>query len=240
MNISRFVFYFKGHTTLHWFRKDLRLHDNPSLLHALRESEIFYGVYFLDPVLLKACNKVSPQRVTFLFHCLEDLDKRLKAIGSRLFVIKERPVQKLKDLFIEWGITRISFEFDPDPHSIHKDAAVCELAKRHGIQVLTEVSHSLFDQSEIIEANKGRFPYTYSSFEKLVDGLPIKPPVRTIDVNVLDDCVTPVRADHELKYGVPSCCEKNNLRFLSSFKGGETEGLRRLKVFINKVCSELQ
>lgn len=225
---------FEGHITLHWFRKDLRLHDNPSLLHALRDSKVFYGVYFLDPLLLNHCHNVSPHRVTFLIQCLEDLDKRLKAIGSRLFVIKGRAVQKLKDLFVEWGITRLSFEFDSDPHSRAKDSVICEVAKRYDIQVISEVSHTLFDGLEIAEVNKGHFPSTYGSFEKLVDELPIKQPVNTVNVNILGKCVTPIRPDHELVCGAH---EKGKRKILSSFKGGETEGLRRLKTFLSKVSN---
>ena len=28
------------HRTIHWFRKGLRLHDNPALLHAVTSSEV--------------------------------------------------------------------------------------------------------------------------------------------------------------------------------------------------------
>ena len=34
---------------LHWFRKGLRLHDNPGLLDALKDADTFRCVYVLDP-----------------------------------------------------------------------------------------------------------------------------------------------------------------------------------------------
>ena len=34
---------------LHWFRKGLRLHDNPSLSEALTGATTYHCVYILDP-----------------------------------------------------------------------------------------------------------------------------------------------------------------------------------------------
>ena len=38
-----------GKHILHWFRKGLRLHDNPSLKEALKGAASFRCVYILDP-----------------------------------------------------------------------------------------------------------------------------------------------------------------------------------------------
>ena len=35
--------------SIHWFRKGLRLHDNPALLEAIRDSASYRCVYILDP-----------------------------------------------------------------------------------------------------------------------------------------------------------------------------------------------
>ena len=37
-----------NHITIHWFRHDLRLHDNPALLEGLKNSKEFYPVFILD------------------------------------------------------------------------------------------------------------------------------------------------------------------------------------------------
>lgn len=64
-----------GHNAMHWFRKDLRLHDNPSLCEALINCRTFRAVYILDPVSAKAAN-VSANRWRFLLDCLTDLDRK--------------------------------------------------------------------------------------------------------------------------------------------------------------------
>eukprot|EP01031_Cornospumella_fuschlensis_P039147 gene39147-47629_t len=35
--------------SLHWFRKGLRLHDNPALLGAIKQTDHLYPVFCLDP-----------------------------------------------------------------------------------------------------------------------------------------------------------------------------------------------
>lgn len=39
----------RGHSVVHWFRRGLRFHDNPSLLEALTNAETLRCIYVLDP-----------------------------------------------------------------------------------------------------------------------------------------------------------------------------------------------
>ncbi|CAM9759035.1 unnamed protein product, partial [Phaeothamnion confervicola] len=43
--------------SVHWFRKGLRLHDNPALLEACRGAEQVFPVFVIDP------HFASPERV---------------------------------------------------------------------------------------------------------------------------------------------------------------------------------
>ena len=38
---------------IHWFRKGLRLHDNPALLAAIKEADQFWPIFILDPWFAK-------------------------------------------------------------------------------------------------------------------------------------------------------------------------------------------
>lgn len=44
---------------IHWFRKGLRLHDNPSILHAIKNCNQFIPIFILDPWFL------HPDKVTY-------------------------------------------------------------------------------------------------------------------------------------------------------------------------------
>ena len=55
--------------SLLWFRKGLRLHDNPSLLRAV-DAERFYAVFCLDPWFIRP-EAVGVNRLSFLLDSLQ-------------------------------------------------------------------------------------------------------------------------------------------------------------------------
>ena len=56
-------------TSLFWFRKGLRLHDNPSLWAAIKDAHACYPVFVLDPWFLKP-ERVGVNRINFLLQSL--------------------------------------------------------------------------------------------------------------------------------------------------------------------------
>lgn len=71
-----------SHTCIHWFRKGLRLHDNPALMAALKDCKKLYPVFILDPHLHnQTCYGINRWR--FLIGSLKDLDTSLRKLNSR-------------------------------------------------------------------------------------------------------------------------------------------------------------
>lgn len=83
---------------VHWFRKGLRLHDNPSLREGLRGCSTYRCVFILDPWFAGSSN-VDINKWRFLLESLEDLDRGLRKLNSRLFVIRGQPAGVLPKLF---------------------------------------------------------------------------------------------------------------------------------------------
>lgn len=72
-------------TVVHWFRKGLRVHDNPSLQAAIDQLEgthYLRPVFFLDPDIIKWLT-VGANRWRFLQQSLVNLDQNLRKINSR-------------------------------------------------------------------------------------------------------------------------------------------------------------
>ena len=131
---------------LHWFRKDLRLHDNPALLKCLEDCENFYAVYILDTeawALLKTNS--SPTVWQFIFQSLSDLNDKLRNLNSHLFVVKGSPLRVLPKLFEKWQISRLTFNTDSDLCSKERDEVVFSLASIANVEVIRTTSHTLFD-----------------------------------------------------------------------------------------------
>lgn len=83
---------------VHWFRKGLRLHDNPSLREGLRGCSTYRCIFILDPWFAGSSN-VDINKWRFLLESLEDLDRGLRKLNSRLFVIRGQPAGVLPKLF---------------------------------------------------------------------------------------------------------------------------------------------
>ncbi|KAL5976980.1 (6-4)DNA photolyase [Asimina triloba] len=218
-----------------WFRKGLRIHDNPALDYARRASAHLYPVFVLDPHFLEpdsaAFSPGSPRagvnRIQFLLESLADLDSSLNRLGSRLLVFKGNQADVMIRLLKEWNIGKLCFEFDTDPYSLVRDKQVKDYASASGIEVFSPVSHTLFNPLDIIEKNGGKPPLTYRAFVKLA-GQPSAPLAETFSclprVGNIGDCeVLSVPTIKELGYG-----DINQEEF-SPFRGGETIALKRLE-----------
>ncbi|CAH1422558.1 unnamed protein product [Lactuca virosa] len=164
-----------GSNSLMWFRKGLRIHDNPALEYAAKNSNHVYPVFVIDPHYMKPDpNSFSPgsnlaglNRIRFLLESLLDLDSGLKKLGSRLLVLHGEPSEVLIRCLKQWDIKRLCFEYDTEPYYQALDAKVKNYALENGIEVFSPVTHTLVNPVEIIEKNGGKPPLSYQSFLKL-------------------------------------------------------------------------
>ncbi|XP_023940173.2 cryptochrome-1 isoform X2 [Bicyclus anynana] len=221
-----------GKHTVHWFRKGLRLHDNPALREALVDATTFRCVFIIDPWFASSSN-VGINKWRFLLQCLEDLDDSLKKLNSRLYVVRGQPADALPKLFREWGTTALTFEEDPEPYGRVRDHNIMTKCRDVGISVTSKVSHTLYQLDEIIERNGGKAPLTYHQFQALIASMPPPPAAEeTITMATLNGAITPVADDHDDRFGVPTLEE---LGFETDglqdpvWIGGEKEGLLRLE-----------
>ena len=235
----------RGHTSVHLFRKDLRLHDNPTLHTCLEGSGTFYPVYVLDTTAARH-SKISGNRWNFLLESLRDLDSQLARLGSHLFVVRGREIEVLPKLFTEWGVSRLSFEADSDPFGAQRDAVVRHLAEEAGVEVVSKTSHTLYEPGEVLHPNQGVAPMLFEDFMRIVkeNALTVPSPVKEVDRRLFGCCVTPVAVDHYANFGVPELNEvgvKDSRLATSSslWRGGEQEALRRLVLLEQQVSDVL-
>lgn len=183
---------------------------------------------------------VSPNRWQFLLQSLQDLDRSLAQCGSRLFVLKGRPMDMLPSLFKEWDITRLSFEVDCEPFRKSRDAVITGLAKESGVEVISRVSHTLYDTEVLLMSTEGRVPQLFDEFMELASQLG-RPQIPTPRVNrqLFGSCVTPVGRDHDQQYGVPTLEEMGFQKPPATgswfYPGGEQEALTRMEAALHQV-----
>jgi deoxyribodipyrimidine photo-lyase len=72
----------KKELSLFWFRRDLRLHDNAGLYHALKENSSVLPVFIFDTNILNRLEDKYDRRVDFIHQALENIQKELVLLGS--------------------------------------------------------------------------------------------------------------------------------------------------------------
>ena len=133
-----------GKHAIHWVRKDLRLHDNPSLLEAVKGSDTLRVIYVLDTTL-NGQTGIGINLWRFLLQSLEDVDDSLRKLNSRLFVVRGQPADVFPRLFREWKTSLLTFEEDSEPFGRERDAAIRLLAEESGVDVIMCRGHTLYD-----------------------------------------------------------------------------------------------
>lgn len=224
----------KRHQTIHWFRKGLRLHDNPALLDACETSAKLWPLYVLDPDTVTYGGNIGFNRWRFLLESLKDLDDNLRKLNSRLIVVQGKPIDVIPRLIKEWKITKLTFEVEPEPHRRVRDEEITKHAQNEGVEVVPHVSHTLFDLKMIVEKNDGCPPITYKKFQAVLKSLGYpKRPVPT--VTELADNPLAESIEERLKIPsledlgvVPSASETPEAKF----PGGETIALERMERYL--------
>ena len=234
--------------SIHWFRKGLRVHDNPALVDACADATAVQPIFVLDPWFLTP-SRVGANRVRFLLQSLTDLDASLRARGSSLLVLRGDPKAVVPAALRAWGCDRLTHEVDTEPYASARDAAVRDAAKRVGAEVKTFASHTLYDMERLLsKCPKGAPPTSYASFLKIAGSCgavakPAPPPPASMPgspdgkshvelVAMIEDVVS------SAEVGVPTLEELGypELPDDEGFpaRGGETEGLDRLRRMLSR------
>jgi cryptochrome len=221
---------------IHWFRKGLRLHDNPSLLSACDQASKVIPLFILDPHFANP-GTVSPRRYQFLLECLQDLDTSLREkYGTQLYVARGTPADVMSRLASQVDATLLTFESDTEPYACSRDAAVTLQMQQSGVKVEQHSSHTLHDIAHLSALCQDKPPTVYKSFLKNVfykagpvqQPAPLPSSINPLSSAEFTECVANV-SDMKIELGVPSLEELGYPgATVCPFQGGETAGLQRM------------
>lgn len=145
----------KPAVNLFWFRRDLRLHDNAGLYHALRGKNPVVPVFIFDRDILdelgEATGMRADRRIEFIYRALEQMQEKLHRLGSTLDArygfVEDIFAQLLKDYYVEKVFTNHDYE----PYAVKRDAAVEKLVKKAGISLYTYKDQVITEKGEVLK-----------------------------------------------------------------------------------------
>lgn len=141
-----------------WFRRDLRLHDNAALYHALRSDNQVIPIFIFDTDILDKLEIEKDARVVFLHKTLTSIREKLGKLGSTIDVRYGKPIEIWEQLINDYQVENVYTNHDFEPYAIKRDDRVAELLENNGIKFLTYKDHVIFEKNEVVK-NDGT-PYT--------------------------------------------------------------------------------
>ena len=139
-----------------WFRRDLRLSDNPALEAALTAGGPVIPV-FIDSPHEKASWAAGGASRWWLHHSLTALDRSLRERGSRLILRSGPSIRCLREVAAESGAAGIYWNRGYEPEAVAQDAEVKADLTSIGLHTASFNASLLFEPSEVRNSSGGPF-----------------------------------------------------------------------------------
>ena len=144
--------------TIFWFRRDLRIHDNAGLYHALKAHHNVLPLFIFDKNILDKLANKSDARVTFIHDTIQALKAELNALGTDLLVKYGDPITIWEDLLKEHDLEAVYTNHDFETYAQQRDETVRNLLTKKNIPFNTYKDHVIFEKNEVVKDDG--LPYT--------------------------------------------------------------------------------
>lgn len=211
-----------------WFRKCIRLHDNEALVRACKLGDGVVPIFILDPHFVEP-HRIGVNQFSFFMQGLNDLDSQLRKAGSQLVVLRGKPEAIFESIFKgkhPFKAKTLLFEQDTTPYAVKRDTAVEKLAKKYNVAVESFSGHTMLNVKELIAQKGFKAPTTNGAVEKLINNAKIREPLPVPKIPKLK-----IKGKYNM-FTLKELGYKDEPKHPG--KGGETEGLKILKT----ICSD--
>ena len=216
-----------------WFKTDLRISDNETLVKAIQESDEIIPVYIFDEEDFKetvfGTKKVGNIRLKFLLESLTDLHQQLKALGSTLIVLKGNTTDLMSELIKKYNVSKIYCKQEVSYEEKERLAKVEVVAWKLFCTVETFSTSTLFHASDLPFPLKN-IPEIFTDFRKKIE--------KESNVRPISEVPKEIKSPILPKFELPNFSDFDlnpieiDARTAFPFKGGETHALNRLNDYL--------
>lgn len=214
---------------IHWFRQDLRLEDNPSLVEAASKGQLL-PIYILDDKNAQE-HKMGAASRLWLHHSLSKLNEQLE---GKLQLFEGDAFSIIKALVESLPLAQLSWNRCYEPWRIDRDTKIKSFLEKQGIAVKSHKASLLWEPWQVLKNDQSPYqvftPFYKRAclFEELIPPALKKPPNFNFAKVKASGALKSVEA---LKL-LPTLAWGKKL--ISHWQVGEEAAKKALKTFLNK------
>lgn len=167
-------------TALVWFRRDLRLHDNPAWAAATSGHRRVVALYVLDDVPSGVAGHHRRRQHLAELHAL---DATLRRRGGRLMVRRGAPSVVVPAVVAATGAAAVHFNADVTPYARRRDH---EVAATAGVPVHTTWGNLVLPPGSV-RAGAGHVHKVFGAYHRVWRSTPLEPWPQAGDAQIGDD-----------------------------------------------------
>jgi deoxyribodipyrimidine photo-lyase len=216
-------------TAIVWFKTDLRLSDNETLIKAVLQSEQIIPVYCFDNSHFQTTKygfkKTGSFRAQFLLESLQALDTSLRNLGSGLVIVKGKPEIEIPKIVQKYKAQKVFAKREVAFEEKQTEKLVQDELFKLRCELETFSTSTLYHAEDLPFSIKN-IPDVFTNFRKKIEQ---DATIRTVFKNpeninspTIPALNLPTLKDLNLDFS------KIDSRAAIHFKGGETEAMNRL------------
>ena len=216
-------------TSIVWFRRDLRLRDNPALYHAASEGKVI-PVFIYDPRADEPWSLGSAS-CWWLHHSLASLQRDILARNNRLVVRQGDTLEILIELCRQSGADKVYWNECYEPHALALDERVTSALEVQCIEHRRFNGHLFYKPGTVL--NKSAKPYrVFGAFWKacLQRGIPMETLAEPASMAAMDNTLESIQLE-KLEF-LPRIPWHNKLK--AHWKTGEAQAYKLLDDFCDE------
>jgi deoxyribodipyrimidine photo-lyase len=212
-----------------WFKTDLRIQDNETLIKAIAQSEKIIPIYCFDEAHFETTpygfKKTGSFRAQFLLESLQDLDAQLRTLGSGLRIVIGKPEVEIPKLVQEYKVQKVFAKREVAFEEIQTEKKVRNELFKLRCELETFSTSTLYHAEDLPFSIKD-IPDVFTNFRKKTEKdseirQPFVAPTKINSPEILTLELPTLEALGLTKTTIDS-------RAVLQFKGGESEAMQRL------------
>jgi deoxyribodipyrimidine photo-lyase len=127
------------------FHRDLRIHDNTSLIKQMKEMKEVTPIFIFTPEQINKNIYKSNNSVQFMIESLYDLSSDINKHDGELYYFYADTMNVIKHLHKEYKINSIGYNMDYTPYALARDKMISKWCATNNINNYAEEDYALYD-----------------------------------------------------------------------------------------------